>query len=225
MPNPLSDRMAAQAAAWDAGGDGRAVFLDCYRRMTDAVVAEIEVGRFADGAWVRDLLDTFARYYFDSIDGGVTSAPVPVPWVVAHAAAVGNDAAPLQLLLAGVNAHINYDLVLALVDVLDADWAVAGDDWRLQRRSDYELINEIIAATADQVQDEVVERRSSWLDVLDRGLGQWDERMAVRLLGRWRDRVWKQAVDLLEHHDPEYRTARIGVIEGQCARRARWLLL
>ncbi len=225
MSVPIRDRMASQAAAWESNGDGRAVFLDCYARMTDAVAHDIDGDRFADGAWVARLLDRFAEYYFDSIDGGPQGRPVPSPWVLAHAAAVGNDASPLQLLLAGVNAHINHDLVLALVDVLDDDWPGADDRWRELRRSDFELINEVIAETADQVQDEVVERRSSWLDVLDRGLGTWDERMAVRLLGRWRSRVWRQAVDLLEHRDAAYRAERIAAIDRQCARRAHWLLL
>ena len=49
----------------------------------------------ADGDWVGRLLDRFAEYYFDSIDGGPEGRPVPSPWVLAHAAAIG---APLMLL-------------------------------------------------------------------------------------------------------------------------------
>lgn len=225
MPAAASDRMAAQLAAWDAAADGRAVFLDCYRRMTDAVVARCDDGRFGDGDWVLGLLERFADYYFDSIDGGPNAVRVPEPWVLAHAAAVGNDASTLQLLLAGVNAHINYDLVLTLVDVLDDEWASADHVLRAVRRSDYDLINRVIAETADLVQDEVIERRAPWLDVLDRGLGSWDERAAVRRLSRWRTQVWRQAEALLDNDDPSERAMLATRIEVQCARRARWLLL
>jgi hypothetical protein len=217
--------MAAQVAQWDEASDGRAIFLDCYRTMTDAVVERIVAGAFVDGEWVGRLLDRFADYYFVSIDGGVDVIAVPEPWVLAHAAAVGHDAAPLQLLLAGVNAHINYDLVLTLVDLLDDEWPASTPEHRAARRRDYDLVNVVIADTADLVQDEVLERRSPWLDVVDRGLGRLDERMAVRLLSGWRTRVWRQATDLLERRDPADRAERIAAIERQCARRARWILL
>ena len=134
------DRMRDLVCEWDEVGDGRAVFLDCYAHMTEAVETALERNRFAD-------------YYFDSIDGGERAAPVPQPWVLAHAAAVGNDATVPQLLLAGVNAHINYDLV-----------------------------NCIISETADRVQDDVLERRVPLLDTVDHRLGRWDERVTTRLL-------------------------------------------
>ena len=223
MDVAVRDRMATQIAEWDSTGDGRVVFLECYLRMTRAVADRVDEGAFADGVWVDGLLDRFADYYFASIDGGPDAAPVPEPWILAHAAAVGNDAHPLQLLLAGVNAHINYDLVLTLIDVLDEEWADGDHDLRCVRRADYDLINRIIADTADLVQDEVVETRAPWLDVLDRGLGRWDERAAVRLLGGWRSRVWRQATGLLDDAAP-LRTDRVRRIEAQCARRARWLL-
>jgi hypothetical protein len=219
------DRMASQLSEWEHRGDGRAVFLDCYRNMTEAVLDSVERDEFVDGVWVSALLDRFAGYYFDSIDGGPDVRPIPSPWVLAHAAAVGNDASALQLLLAGVNAHINYDLVLTLVDVLDDEWVDLGDRGRAHRRADYDRINVVIADTADRVQDDVLERRSPWLDAFDRGLGRWDERTAVRLLTTWRTRVWRQATELLDGDDPAERAGRAAAIERQCTRRARWLLL
>ena len=217
--------MAAQIAEWDAAADGRAVFLDCYRAMTEAVVARISVGVFVDDGWVLRLLDRFADYYFVSIDGGADVVRVPEPWILAHAAAVGHDARPLQLLLAGVNAHINYDLVLTLVDLLDDEWSASDEAHRSQRRLDYDQINVVIAETADLVQDEVLEVRSPWLDAADVGLGRLDERMMVRLLTGWRQRVWRQTVELLDQADESDRARRIDAIERQCVRRARWLLL
>lgn len=217
--------MAAQVAAWDEVGDQRAVFLDCYRRMTEAVVHDVDAGRFDDGVWVSALLDRFADYYFLTVDEPPDDAEVyvPEPWLLAHAAAMTGDGQPIQLLLAGVNAHINYDLVLTLVDLLDGEWADADDDLRHVRQRDYDLINLVIAETADLVQDEVVERRSPWLDLFDRGLGRFDERFTVRLLSRWRTQVWRHAVEIVD--DPADRDRRVVAIEQQCARRARWLLV
>ena len=92
MSMDRAERMSTQLAVWNDTGDGRCIFLDCYHRMTGAVVESVEAGRFVDGAWVLGLLDRFADYYFDSIDGGAGSARIPEPWLMAHAAAVGNDA-------------------------------------------------------------------------------------------------------------------------------------
>lgn len=216
--------MAERAASWEQCGDGRAVFLDCYARMTDAVVTAVVNDRFLDGDWVLLLLERFASYYDASIDGGSEGLLIPEPWVLAHAAAVGNDAHPMQLLLAGVNAHINYDLVLTLIDLLEPEWASIDGTMIEHRKRDYDEINQVIAETADLVQDRVLERRVPWLQILDRGLGRWDERMAVRLLGGWRSRVWRQSVTLLDLADLDDRRARTAAIERQCARRARMLL-
>ncbi|MFP5488888.1 MAG: DUF5995 family protein [Acidimicrobiia bacterium] len=219
------DRMAAQLAAWDDAADGRAVFLDCYLRMTHAVLDRIDDDGFDDPAWVARLLDRFAVYYFDSLDGGVACRPIPEPWVLAHAAAVGADAHPFQLLLAGVNAHINYDLVATTFDVLADEWSDLDPAGRAIRRHDYDTINDVIAATADLVQDEVLERRVPWFGVADRVLGRWDERAAVKLLTTWRTQVWRHTMELLDEPDPLRRGDRLVRLEHQCARRARWLLV
>lgn len=221
----LLDRMAAQASAWDATGDGRAVFLDCYTEMTRSVGRALAADRFADPAWVARLLDRFAQYYFDSVDGGDVGRPVPEPWVLAHAAAVGRDATALQLLLAGVSAHINFDLVLTLVDVLDDEWSSADATARSRRRSDYDEINLVIAETADLVQDRVLERRAPAMRVLDPVLGSFDERIVVRMLTGWRTRVWRHAEAILAEQDGGVRVERVAAIERQCVRRARWILL
>ncbi|MEZ5298882.1 MAG: DUF5995 family protein [Ilumatobacteraceae bacterium] len=91
--------MAAQVAAWDEVGDGRAIFLDCYRRMTGAVVDNVGRGRFDDGVWVETLLDRFAGYYFSTIDDDTHDVYVPEPWLLAHGAAMSGDGQPIQLLL------------------------------------------------------------------------------------------------------------------------------
>lgn len=218
-------KMAAQLAVWEAADDGRAIFLDCYLHMTRAVHDRIVGGAFGDPVWVSTLLDRFADYYFDSLDGGADGREIPRPWVLAHAAALGKEATVLQLLLAGVNAHINYDLVLTLVDVLDQEWADLDAADREARHRDYDEINVVIAETADVVQDRVVERRAPLLEMFDRGLGRWDERLAVRLLTGWRSRVWRHAVAVLEMGDPEQRRRTVADIERQCTRRARWLLV
>lgn len=51
-------------------------------------------------------------------------------WQVAHNAAKDPNISAMQKLLLGVNAHINYDLVLTLVDMLEGEWDCHTKDMR-----------------------------------------------------------------------------------------------
>jgi hypothetical protein len=217
-------RMQTLLDEWGAAGDRRAVFLDCYQRMTAAMDRGLAAGDFADAAWVERLLDRFADYYFVTVDGWhADRSCVPAPWVVAHEAAERGAATP-QLLLAGVNAHINYDLALTLVDLLGGEWAALDDEGRAVRRDDYDRVNDVIRRTADEVQDEVLERHAPALALLDPLMGRIDEWSAVRLLTGWRDSVWRDATTFVEAAGSD-RSAWESRRAEQCARRGRRILL
>jgi hypothetical protein len=219
------DRMDGLLATWTEAHDRRAVFLDCYARMTRAMVRELDDGGFDDRVWVEALLDRFAVYYFDALAAWERGDPAtPVPWVVAHDAAVERQASPAQLLLAGVNAHINYDLVLTVVDVLDPECDGDPGPALDRRRRDYGRVNDVIQATADEVQDQVLERYQPWTEAADVAMGRLDEWLAVRLLTSWRSEVWRQAVRLLDE-PPERRAGALERQAERCGRRGRWILL
>ena len=103
----------------------------------------------------------------------------------------------LQHLLLGVNAHINYDLALALRDLLAPEWAALSPGEVRQRYEDHLLVNQIIAETIDAVQDEVVERYVPAMDLVDKLLGPVDEWATARVISKWRDEVWENALALL----------------------------
>ena len=212
-------RMEHLLTSWQDLRDGRAVFLGTYALMTRAMVSQLEDGRFEDRAWVTELLDRFAGRYFDALDGFEAGRKdTPPVWADAHRAAVSGAAPPHRLLLAGVNAHINYDLVLTVAGLL----AGSGGDPEL-RRGDYERVNDVIGATADAVQDEVLERWVPWTAPVDRWLGRVDEWAAVRLLTSWRSAVWDQAVGLMQL--PPVAQERVVVsLSQRCCRRGRRIL-
>lgn len=78
------------------------------------------------------------------------------------------------------------------------DWSDLGPDLRSVRRSDHEAVNIIIARTVDEVQRTVVSPLSPGLGLADRLLGPVDEWAFSSLIGRWRDAVWLEAVELME---------------------------
>ncbi len=218
-PSPAVQRMERQLVAWRDAGDGRAVFLGTYTVMTRAMLTQLDDGCFEDRAWVTDLLERFAGRYFAALDGfDDDRVDTPAVWTDAHRAAQLGAAPPHRLLLAGVNAHINYDLVLTVAELL-----AGSPDGPEIRRADYERVNDVIGATADQVQDEVLEYWVPWMGPVDTVLGRLDEWAAVRLLTSWRSAVWDRAVALVQLPEPAQADA-VESLSQRCCRRGRRIL-
>ena len=213
------ERMHALLDDWAAEDDRRDVFLRCYSMMTANMHLAIDRGEFADGVWVERLLHRFAEYYFDALERW-DSAPDTAPqvWQIAHESTRRADAAILQHLLLGVNAHINFDLVLTVHELLIGEWHAMTPSAREVRYADYCRVNAIIAATIDAVQDEVIAPAMPVGAVLDRLLGRIDEYMISRLITSWRDRTWEFAVLLLDTGENEGRAAVLADVEAQALR-------
>jgi hypothetical protein len=180
--------------------------LSCYQLMTRNMDQAIGHTEFNDSVWVGRLLRHFADYYFNALETYEGRAnPAPVAWQIAFDAAVQGELSVIQHLLLGVNAHINYDLIFATIDLLDSEWAGLSAEMRAQRRADFEMVNTIIQRTVDEVQDTIIERRDPRLDLLDRFMGPLDEWLISRLIEHWRDEVWEQSVIYLNTPESDQR--------------------
>jgi hypothetical protein len=195
----------ALLAAFEAREDRRAVFLGIYARMTAAVGRQIERGAFADPEWVGEYLVAFANRYRVAVrdfEAGDADA-LADPWLLAFEAAEPGDSLVLQDAMLGVNAHINYDLALALDDV------GVGTD-RAGKYADHCAIIDVIAGLVDEAQDALADRDADGLATLDSSLGRVDEWLTVATIDECRDSAWRTAVAM----DSRFRTRR---------RVARWL--
>lgn len=225
-PMTVSDRMQARIAEWEAALDPRAVFLDCYSRMTRNVLISADSGEFFDAVWVRQLLQRFADYYFDALESYEADDPAtPAVWRAAHDASQFPETAVLQKLLLGINAHINYDLVFAVSDLLTPEWETLDDQALELRFADHCHVNAVIGRTIDEVQDEVVERYEPVMGIVDAVLGPLDERITVRLISQWRDEVWQRAVQFVQLSDADGRQEFRRQVEASTLARADQILL
>jgi hypothetical protein len=130
------------------------------------------------------------------------------------------DAMSVQNLLLGVNAHINYDLVLAVADLLDPEWSIL-DEERLQSRyEDYCMVNDIIGETIDSVQDQVLEPHDPILDIIDKLLGPVDELLIRHMIVEWRGDVWNNAIRMVDLDSPQERATLRQQIERASIQRA-----
>lgn len=97
-------------------GDGLKWFNWLYLQVTAAVEARVALaGGFTDPAWLAALDVQFAGLYFSAVKASLSGRPAPGCWRVLFARRNQTAIARIQFALAGVNAHINHDLPMAIV--------------------------------------------------------------------------------------------------------------
>ena len=209
-------QMQSLIRRWEETSDRRAIFLSCYLMMTRNMRTAIQRGEFHDPVWVARLLENFAGYYFVALQAYEHNpASAPPVWQLAHQATRDPQALALQMLLLGVNAHINYDLVFSLVDLLGPEWAAHSPAQRAARYADHCHVNHVIGCTIDAVQDQVLEPAMPAMDLVDKLLGPLDEKLISALLSRWREDVWLNATRLLKMADAAEQERLILAVEQQ----------
>lgn len=184
-------RMEAIAAMLPEA-DGVARFNDLYLAVTREVVATAGGDGFEDPAFLAKLDLLFAERYFDAYDdaGERDQASAWRPLFEARARA---GVAPIQFALAGMNAHINYDLCLALVDT-HRELGVPVEAGTPRHR-DYLKVNAIL----ERVEALVKERLATGLvGCADDALGRLDDVLAIWSVARARDSAWAHA-EVLEN--------------------------
>lgn len=142
------ERMQELDAALPAH-DGVAYFNRLYLATTENVAAAAAAGAFARREFLLALDVAFANLYFAAVRAAEAGLAPPPAWRPLFDAR-GNDAiAPLQFALAGMNAHINRDLPVALVQTFIA---AAMEMMRpSDEASDYDRINDVLARTEAEV--------------------------------------------------------------------------
>ncbi len=219
----IISKMEILADEWEKKNDNRAIFLRCYSMMTDGMMKAIADKRFQDNPWVEQLLHRFADYYFDALACFDCGEEVPLVWLEVHDAATHKKLHVLQHLILGINAHINYDLVLTLFDLLQHEWRHLPQDIRRMRYEDHCMVNQIISETIDRVQDEVVEDYAPSMDLVDRLMGRLDEKLLSRLIRKWRADVWENTQAMLQCSDHEEREQAVKHLEKTVLKYAHWI--
>ncbi len=163
----------------------RRTFISTYLRTTTAVGRAVEDGLFEDGAWVERWDVVFADLYLVAHDAETAGQAVPRPWRETFTAPPTLH--PVQHLLLGINAHINYDLPQSLVSVIPeeefADPAVL--DRRLR---DHQRIDAVLGARVAAEDAEL--RTLGHVPLADRLLTPVNRLASRRLLREARRKVW-----------------------------------
>jgi hypothetical protein len=190
----LLERMRAVDATLGSD-DGVRAFSGMYLRVTELVLERATGGHFANVRFLTRLDILFAGFYLD-----VLRATVPTPaWAPVLELRRAPGRLPIQFALAGMNAHINHDLPLAVVA---ACRELRISPSRRGVHEDYLKVNDLLAA----VQQEV---RQSFLDGLALEVDRTHAAPVANLVGAWsitraRDAAWTNANVLwrLDGHEP-----------------------
>ena len=143
-------RMRSIDAALPAG-DGVACFNRMYLEVTSSVRQRVDQEFFGDPAFVSHLDVVFANIYFKAVDAlSGPPAAMPAAWQPLLAARSTPGIEPIQFALAGMNAHINHDLPLAVVRTC-TDLATAPSDGF--HHDDYQKVDVLLDASEQSVRE------------------------------------------------------------------------
>jgi hypothetical protein len=195
--------------------DGVACFARLYREVTEGVATELAAQRPADPVFLTRLDVRFAELFFTAVEHP------PPAWKPLFAARAQRGIAPLQFALAGMNAHINRDLPVALVDTcreLGRDLRAGSPEHR-----EFLRVNALLAQ---------VERRAKasyttgLAGLLARLLRRTDDAVAMFSVERARDAAWANGLALWQLRDaPDVSAEFLAALDRMVGLAGRGLLV
>ena len=192
-----------------------------YLDVTLDVQAQIDQGFFADPSFLCTLDVVFANLYFDAVNA-LATPPLPIPgaWEPLVAARSDPGIFPIQFALAGMNAHINHDLPLALVETC-AKLGTSPDAGT--HHADYQKVDVLLDAAEQSVRESF---ESGVVLAVDRRA-----RVVLNLVDNWsmntaRDAAWVNSLALWQcRGDATLESATAVTLAETVAMASRFLLV
>lgn len=190
------EEIESYAEANEARGqhDGIACFAFLYHTITLRVWDGIHTGLFADPMFVGTLDVVFANRFLSALRANALAPrAVPQAWAALLDRRADPQVTQLQFAACGVNAHINYDLAVAVADTCVALGCapVSGP-----QHDSYQEINRIFAQEMEALRQHF---ESTWQRLVDRGaLARVLDKINDWMVIGDRDAAWQAAEHLYE---------------------------
>jgi Family of unknown function (DUF5995) len=201
--------------------DGVACFNRMYLAVTEDVKIKITQGFFADPDFLAALDVAFANIYFAAVDAMTGPADAyPEAWKPLLQKRSEKGIYAIQFALAGMNAHINHDLPIALVETC-TKLGTSPDDGT--HHADYQKVDALLDAAEQSVREAF---ESGVVLAVDRRA-----RMVLDLADNWsintaRDAAWVNGLALWEcRGDEAVKTATADCLARTVAMASRFLLV
>ncbi|HET9366270.1 MAG TPA: DUF5995 family protein [Candidatus Angelobacter sp.] len=174
-----------------ASNDGLKWFNLLYLKVTQQVLNNPPQNCWQAPVWIARLDVIFANLYFAALADALSGKPIPSSWQALFESRQRTGIARIQFALAGMNAHINHDLSLALLQIdneMHQGFAAGTPE-----HQDYQHVNDLLEAVLPQalqflavgIAGEIIEDTGT----IGRMLAIWNIRVA-------RDFAWDFAADL-----------------------------
>lgn len=168
-------------------GDGLRWFNLMYLEVTRAFQQRAGTGFFEDETFMERLDVVFANTYLAAARSQVLDpSATPRAWMPVFDRRDDHRIVPLQFAVAGMNAHINFDLPRALVETCRALATTPGAG---SHHRDFDKVNEILAQVEPAVRDELEREcplNHRQLEHLENVLADWSTTRA-------RESAWNQS--------------------------------
>ena len=201
--------------------DGIACFNKLYMTVTANVIDAETNGTFISNGFLAALDVAFGNLYFAALRALEAGAPVPRAWGPLFSARGAQGIAPLQFAFAGMNAHINRDLPVGLVQA----FAKLGID--MERPSpqsqDFDRVNAVLSNTEAEMRDRyftpLMEELHRHFDGVDDVVANWSVKEA-------RAAAWVNGAALWHLRAfPSLSADYLGVLDGMVGFAGRGLLV
>lgn len=174
-------------------GDGVACFNRMYLQVTELVGQNLVEGFFEDSAFIERLDVIFAELYFRNVEAVESSQRADPSWQPLFNARSNHVVWPIQFAFAGMNAHINHDLPLAVV----ATCKEFGKDPDVPPvHADYRRVNELLAKVESEVRQsfeaKLVHLATKDAEALKHIVGSWSITAARDLAWNNTEMLWAQ---------------------------------
>jgi len=192
IPSPRTiDEVLPGMQAMDAlftDGDGLRWFHRLYLEVTQAVATRTSSGGFTNSAWLAALDVQFANLYFDALRAYLSGGRASGCWSAMFDRRTDAAVARIQFALAGMNAHINHDLPLAIVATCRETSVVPRHG--SPEYADYTSVNSTLNTLIDRAKQELMVRLLG--DPLP-PISHLEDRLAAWGLASARESAWTNA--------------------------------
>jgi hypothetical protein len=175
--------------------DGVACFVHLYLAVTQGVRAELTGTAFASPRFMSRLDVVFADAFFSALEAfGRDPATAPRAWMPLFEDRSHRGILPLQFALAGMNAHINGDLPVALVTTCGE----LGIELRCDspEHEDYLRVNAVLARVEARIRSDYLTGPLGLLDRVVHRFHRIGDVVAMWDVSRARDAAWANALAL-----------------------------
>ncbi len=171
--------------------DGLACFNRMYLQVTQDINDHLVQGYFSDPSFLSTLDTVFANVYFEAVNAlADPPTPIPVAWQPLIDERSQPGIYPIQFAFAGMNAHINHDLPIALVHACALLGTNPEDG---THKEDYQKVDALLDAAEQSVRQSFESGAALHADR--------DTQAVIDLVGNWsinsaRDVAWDTALAL-----------------------------